>query len=57
MFEAAHRTQFVVLLGAEIREPVVERGPFIMNKQSQIDAAVARFRAGEMGHLAPLTSN
>ena len=45
---------FLVLSGAEIREPVVVDGPFIMNDRSQIDAAAARYRAGEMGALGPL---
>ena len=34
-------------VGAEIREPVLAMGPFIMNKRSQIEDAVARYRAGE----------
>jgi len=47
--EPAH---FLILSGAEIREPVVAGGPFIMNNQAQIDAAFAQYRAGAMGHLA-----
>jgi len=47
--EPAH---LLVLSGAEICEPVVAGGPFIMNNQAQIDAAFARYRAGAMGHLA-----
>jgi hypothetical protein len=35
-------------------EPVVMDGPFIMNDRSEIEAAAARYRAGEMGYLAPL---
>jgi len=42
------------LSGAEIREPVVVDGPFIMNDRSQIDAVAARYRAGAMGALAAL---
>ena len=53
-FEAVHPTSLLVLSGAEIREPVLVDGPFIMNERSQIDSATARFRAGEMGRLAPL---
>jgi redox-sensitive bicupin YhaK (pirin superfamily) len=53
-FAAFPPSHFLVLSGAEIREPVVAKGPFIMNESSQIEAAVARYRAGEMGHLAPL---
>jgi redox-sensitive bicupin YhaK (pirin superfamily) len=48
--QAAH---VLVLSGAEIREPVVTAGPFIMNDQAQIDEAIARYHAGRMGHLAP----
>ena len=46
--EPAH---LLVLSGAEIREPVVTWGPFIINNQSQIDDAIARYRAGLMGQL------
>jgi redox-sensitive bicupin YhaK (pirin superfamily) len=52
-FEGSHPARFVVLSGAENREPVVAQGPFIMSDQSQVEAAFARFRAGQMGHLAP----
>ena len=54
-FEAVHPAHFLILSGAEIREPVIEDGTFIMNERSQIEAAMARYRAGEMGHLAPLS--
>jgi redox-sensitive bicupin YhaK (pirin superfamily) len=46
----------LLLSGAELHEPVVEDGPFIMNDQSQIEAAAA-YRAGEMGYLAPLSDD
>jgi len=49
--EPAH---VVILAGAEIREPVVVDGPFIMNDHSQIEAAIARYRGGSMGRLEPL---
>lgn len=51
LFEGIGQAHFFVLSGAEIREPVVARGPFIMNEQSQIDTAVARYNAGGMGRL------
>ena len=54
-FEAFHLAHLLILSGAEIREPVVADGPFIMNERSQIKATVARYRAGGMGHLAPLS--
>lgn len=46
--------QLLVLSGAEISEPVVAEGSFIMNEQAQIEAAIRRHRAGEMGQLEPL---
>jgi hypothetical protein len=53
-FEAVGPSHVVILSGAEIHEPVVSDGPFIMNDQSQIAAAGARYQAGQMGSLAPL---
>jgi len=49
--EAAH---VLLVSGPEIRESVVAHGSFIMNELAQIDDAVARYRRGEMGQLAPL---
>jgi redox-sensitive bicupin YhaK (pirin superfamily) len=46
--------RFLLPSGAEINEPVVVDGPFIMNDRLQIEAASARYRTGEMGYLAPL---
>lgn len=56
-FEGSRPAHFVILSGAEIREPVVAHGPFIMNERSQIDAAFARYQTGKMGHLAPVSDN
>jgi len=56
-FAASDHAHFLVLSGAEILEPVVVDGPFIMNDRSQIEAAAARYRAGEMGYLAPILDN
>jgi redox-sensitive bicupin YhaK (pirin superfamily) len=50
--EPAH---LLLLSGTDIADPVVARGPFIMNDQAQIDDAIARYRAGRMGQLMPLT--
>jgi redox-sensitive bicupin YhaK (pirin superfamily) len=44
----------LVLSGAEIREPMVSDGPFIMNHPWQIDAAFARYHSGAMGELDSL---
>jgi len=56
-FEALPPSHFLILSGAEIREPVVTQGPFIMNEPSQIEAAIARYRTGAMGYLAPLSES
>jgi len=52
--EAVPPSHLLILSGPEIREPVVSEGPFIMNSRSQIQDAVARYRRGAMGHLAPV---
>ena len=51
---ASETSNLIVLSGAEIREPAIFEGPFLMNDRSQIQSAAARFRAGEMGDLKPL---
>jgi redox-sensitive bicupin YhaK (pirin superfamily) len=55
--EAVHSAHVLILSGAELREPVIVEGPFIMNTRTQIEAAVARFGAGEMGYLAPISED
>jgi len=56
-FEAFPPTHLLILSGAEIGEPVIAEGNFIMNEPSQIEAAIARYRTGAMGHLAPLSNS
>jgi redox-sensitive bicupin YhaK (pirin superfamily) len=55
--ETSQRAHFLILSGAQIHEPVLADGPFIMNEHSQIDAALSRFHAGAMGHLEPLSNS
>jgi redox-sensitive bicupin YhaK (pirin superfamily) len=47
-------TRAIVLGGAAIQEPLFARGPFIMNDSAGVEAATARYHAGEMGQLPPL---
>ena len=54
---ALRPAHLVILSGPQFREPVYADGPFIMNRRSEVEDAVARYRAGEMGHLAPLPEN
>lgn len=56
-FQASSPAHFLVLSGLEIREPVVTGSGFIMNDRSQLETAAARYRAGQMGHLAPLSGS
>ena len=56
-FQASEPSHFLVLSGAEIREPVLAQGPFIMNEPSQVEAALARYHAGKMGQLSPLADS
>lgn len=51
--ESAERADLVILSGAELREPVVQHGPFVMNARAEIDDAIARYQAGRMGALEP----
>lgn len=41
--------------GRPLREPVVRHGPFVMNDEGQIVAALQRFQTGGMGRLSPRT--
>lgn len=43
----------IVLSGTGLDERIVMQGPFVMNEPSQIDAAMVRYRAGQMGSLEP----
>ena len=42
-------TVMLVLTGEPIDEPIVGRGPFVMNSQKEIDQAMADFRNGRFG--------
>ncbi len=43
--------QFVLLQGAPLREPFVQRGPFVMSTSAELDAVAAAHAAGELGSL------
>jgi redox-sensitive bicupin YhaK (pirin superfamily) len=48
-FEATEDSIVLFGHGDPIREPMVSRGPFVMNSEAEIFAAIADFRAGKMG--------
>ena len=41
----------LILTGVPLHEPVAMSGPFVMNTRSEVLAAIADFRRGEMGRL------
>ena len=43
--------QVVLLAGKPHREELVFRGPFIMNTEQQINEAIDRYHAGDMGDI------
>ncbi len=49
--DAAAGSHVLFLGGAPISEPVVGRGPFVMNTEQEIWQAIADFQAGRMGEL------
>lgn len=51
--DSTRSAHFLILSGVAINDPIVEEGPFIMNSRIQIEAALARYRSGEMGGLSP----
>jgi redox-sensitive bicupin YhaK (pirin superfamily) len=50
--EAAEATTALLLAGAPIGEPVVGRGPFVMNRPEEIHQALLDYQSGRMGHLS-----
>lgn len=51
---ASAEAQFVLMYGTPLAEPIAQHGPFVMNTQAQILAAIERYQSGAMGTLAPM---
>jgi quercetin 2,3-dioxygenase len=49
--EALEDTTLLFLNGQPIDEPIVGRGPFVMNTEAEIAQAFSDYRSGRMGHI------
>jgi quercetin 2,3-dioxygenase len=49
--KAKEDSRLLLMSGEPIEEPVVGYGPFVMNRQEEIDRAIEDYRSGKMGHL------
>ena len=49
--KAESQSRVLVLTGEPISEPIVGKGPFVMNTREEIRAAIDDYQSGKMGHL------
>ncbi|NVM78634.1 hypothetical protein FHW83_004462 [Duganella sp. SG902] len=49
---ADEASRFILIAGQPLNEPIAQYGPFVMNTQAEIFAAVEDFRAGKLGEEA-----
>ena len=49
--KANQDSTLLLMSGQPLNEPVVSRGPFVMNSQEELTVAMEDYRAGRMGHL------
>ncbi|MBS1004513.1 pirin family protein [Acetobacter thailandicus] len=57
VIDAQAPARVVVIAGPPLREPLVQHGPFAMNSEADINAAIERYHRGEMGRLEPFDTN
>ncbi|HKY62223.1 MAG TPA: pirin family protein [bacterium] len=50
---AKEESRVLLMSGEPIDEPLVGYGPFVMNREEEIDQAIEDYRRGKMGHLGP----
>ena len=50
--QATDDAVMLLLSGHPIHEPIVGRGPFVMNTQEEIVTAIEDFNRGQFGHIA-----
>jgi redox-sensitive bicupin YhaK (pirin superfamily) len=49
---ASEASRFILIAGHPLNEPIAQYGPFVMNTQAELHAAVDDFRAGKLGEEA-----
>ncbi|MRW83979.1 pirin family protein [Pseudoduganella sp. FT26W] len=49
---ASEDSRFILIAGQPLNEPIAQYGPFVMNTQAELHAAVDDFRAGKLGEEA-----
>jgi redox-sensitive bicupin YhaK (pirin superfamily) len=49
---AGEASRFILIAGQPLNEPIAQYGPFVMNTQAELHAAVDDFRAGKLGEEA-----
>lgn len=54
--EANNDSLLLVLSGEPIVEPIVGRGPFVMNTEEEIRVAINDFNTGKFGRIQPVTA-
>jgi redox-sensitive bicupin YhaK (pirin superfamily) len=55
VLEANSDATLLVLSGEPLNEPIVGYGPFVMNSEAQIAAAIEDFNSGHFGRISPTT--
>jgi redox-sensitive bicupin YhaK (pirin superfamily) len=50
--QATEASRLILIAGQPLNEPIAQYGPFVMNTQAEIFAAVEDFRAGKLGEEA-----
>jgi len=53
--EVKQAIRFVAIAGPAIHEPVVQKGPFVMNSHEEIEQVMADYQAGRFGTVKPFT--
>lgn len=51
IIESITPSRLLVLTGEPINEPIVGKGPFVMNTRDEISQAILDYQTGKMGHL------